>query len=357
MDLHGSQTHDLSTDPYVVRRQLLHSLNKQIIDENANRQDLLAVQESFERFEAHVIKTIQQAMASFVQVLGDQAERTKQLYGQMVITAERIPPNFEWRGFLHRNNHVLLDPDAPPRSMENVRFPNQDHPSTQPLIGGILQRKSRLSMKGYGTGYYVVTKSKYLHEYKDNDNYRDEPNPELSLYLPDCTVGVVQGLRFTVKGKNLAKGKIGSALSTRHELEFKANSNEEAEKWSQVIRSMATSDSSVPEPSPTSSSPPTPVTQEHRQHPPAYEDQQDYSHPQGHVPQVVPPVQTKGLKQSGDGGEGRTGAVTTSTSAPFTAEPKTEGAAGSVPVYTPTTTHAPVIDQSLPASDLPDRQK
>ncbi|KAJ5550129.1 hypothetical protein N7535_001929 [Penicillium sp. DV-2018c] len=111
-----------------------------------------------------------------------------------------------------------------------------DHRSTQPLIEGTLERRSRAIVKGYSTGYYVVTPAKYLHEFKDNDDFRRDPTPELSLYLPDCIVGAIDGVKFNVKGKDVSSGKIGNAFHTNTELSFKAHTANDAEKWWSVIK-------------------------------------------------------------------------------------------------------------------------
>lgn len=42
-------------DPYVLQRQVYHRLHKQIIEENGNRDDVIAWQNQFASFEAHVI--------------------------------------------------------------------------------------------------------------------------------------------------------------------------------------------------------------------------------------------------------------------------------------------------------------
>ena len=230
---------DPTADPYVVQRGLYYRLNKQIIEENSNRQEVLQVQDSFQQFETHVLQAMQQSLATFEQFVGGQAERTKGMYADMVSTAQHIPLDFEWRGFLNRNNHMLMDGNAPPRALEHVSFAHQNHHSTQPLIEGTLERKSRLMVKSYSSGYYVVTKSKFLHEFKDNDNTRKDPTPELSLYLPDCTVGAVDGPKFTIKGKDISKTVVGIKMSTTHELSFKAHSPQDAERWYEVVRSVS----------------------------------------------------------------------------------------------------------------------
>lgn len=225
-------------DPYVLQRGVMYRLNKQIQEENNNRQDLISVQNSFAQFEAHVLQTIQHGMGKFMQVVSAQAEQTKAMYGDMVGTTQSIPLDFEWNGFIKRNSGVLIDPAQPARSVSNVHFPNQDHRSTKPLIAGSLGRKGKI-MRSYDTGYYVVTPSKFLHEFKTDDNYGKDPTPELSLYLPDCMVGGIAGQKFNVKGKDVSKGKVGNTFSMNHELQFKAHTPEAAQQWWEVIRQAA----------------------------------------------------------------------------------------------------------------------
>jgi hypothetical protein len=135
---------------------------------------------------------------------------------------------------------MLVDPNSPERTVDGINFPNQHHKATKALIEGTLERKSRnkLSMAGYSTGYYVVTPAKYLHEFKDNDNMRRDPVPELSIYLPDATIGSTNGEKFNVKGKDLSKG-IGSKLSGSSEIQFKAHTSSDAKRWFEVISSVS----------------------------------------------------------------------------------------------------------------------
>ena len=227
---------DSANDPYLLQRGIKHRLSKQVLQENNNKHDLLAVQDSFQQFEAHIIQTFQQAMSAFFQTVGGQSEQQKAMYSEMVATTQRIPPDFEFKGFVQRNRNLLVDPSTGDRKVSDISFPNQGHLSTQPLISGSLERKSRAALKGYSTYYYVITRSKYLHEFKDDDDFKKDPTPELSLYLPDCTVGAIAGEKFNVKGKDASKGKVGSALAMSHELSFKAHTSSDAEKWWTIIR-------------------------------------------------------------------------------------------------------------------------
>lgn len=226
-----------SEDPYILQRGVYHRLNKQIVEENGNRQDLITVQNSFATFEAHVIQTMQNGFGQFQQIVSHQADQTRMIYGDMVSTSQRVAPDFEWNGFVKRNNAILIDPSAPARSIGNVSFPNRDHKATQPLIAGSLERKGKL-LKKYDTGYYVVTPSRYLHEFKTDDDFGKDPVPESSLYLPDCVVGALDGTKFQVKGKN-SKGGLTSKLSSSHEYAYKAHTAQDAQRWWETIRSVA----------------------------------------------------------------------------------------------------------------------
>lgn len=254
---HGGKSH-AAEDPYVIQRQVYHRLGKQVMEENNHRNDLIAVQTNFEHFEGHVVEVMQQALMSFNQFVGGQAQKEQQLYSDMLGNAQSIPLDFEWTRFKQRSHALLVDPAAPERTIDSIPFANQNHKSTQPLIEGSLERKSRnkLSFSGYSTGYYVVTPSNFLHEFKDNDNFKKDPTPELSIYLPDAVIGAVSGDKFNVKGKDVSKG-IGSKLSGSSEIAFKAHTAADAQMWNTILKAAAGASSSSNEPlSPISSSSP-----------------------------------------------------------------------------------------------------
>ncbi|KAF2224536.1 hypothetical protein BDZ85DRAFT_261133 [Elsinoe ampelina] len=224
-------------DPYILQRGVYHRLNKQIVEENNNRQDLLTVQNSFAQFEAHVVQTFQDAINQFNQTVGHQADQQRTMYGDITANSSAIKPDFEWNGFLQRNSQVMIDPNGPSRRIDDVKFPNQDHRSTQPMIAGSLERKSKI-LKKYETSFYVVTPSKFLHEFKTDDDFAKDPTPENSLYLPDCVVGALDGVKFQVKGKDASKG-FASKFSMSHDFQFKAHTPNDAQKWHEIIKQVA----------------------------------------------------------------------------------------------------------------------
>jgi len=223
-------------DPYVLQRGVYHRLNKQIIDENNSRNDILQVQSNFAQFEAHIVTTIQNGLTQFNTIVANQAEQTRTMYGNMTSTAQQVTPDFEWNGFVQRNNQVLIDPQAQPRSMANISFPNQNHISTEPIIAGTLEKKGKL-LKKYDSSMWVITRAKYLHEFKSDDDFAKDPVPETSLYLPDCMIGPLDGQKFMVKGKVTSGSSFGNKLSMAHEYAFKAHTPQDAVKWYEALRS------------------------------------------------------------------------------------------------------------------------
>ena len=252
---HKAHPHE---DPYVIQRGVIHRLNKQVMEENNQHNDLVAVQANFHTFERHIIQVLHQSMELFTELTGGQALKVQALHADMLGAAQRVPLDFEWKAFVARNPDALVNPNEPPRTVESIQFPNMAHPSTKPLIEGSLERKSRNKLSwGYNTAYYVVTPCKFLHEFKDDDNLRKDPVPELSLYLPDAVLGAPHGDKFSVKGKDRS-GHMGGKLAGTSELNFKAHSPAEAEKWFAVIRKAAGTAAAVAATT-TSSGPASPV--------------------------------------------------------------------------------------------------
>ncbi|RFU78571.1 ph domain-containing [Trichoderma arundinaceum] len=234
-DSHGARLNGSNEDPYVTRRGVMHRLNNQVIAENNHRNDLVSVQNNFRTFESHVLEVVQQAMEGFTQLTGSQGEKIRSLHSDILGTVQCIPRDFEWQNFQQRCAERLVSANDPPRSVEAIQFPNMEHASTKALIEGSLERKSRNKLSfGYSTSYYVVTPSKFLHGFKDSDDTRNDPKPEISLYLPDAIIGAPSAEKFNIKGKDKS-GTLSSKLTGSSELNFKAHTPADAQRWFQVI--------------------------------------------------------------------------------------------------------------------------
>lgn len=231
-------------DPYVLCRGVHHRLNKQVIEENNNLKEILAIQTSFQQFESHILETTQNALNQFFQIMASQSDRQRAIFAEIAATAQQVPIDYEWANFYERNDASLINPNTPPRTMSNLQFPNQEHHATQPLVSGMLERKSRAVVKGYSSGFYVVSPAGFLHGFKDNDDFKNDPTPDISLYIPDCTIGNFDGLKFSIKGKDVSGGSLSIHMTS--ELHFKAHSKNDVEAWSNALTAVSTGKSGPP---------------------------------------------------------------------------------------------------------------
>ncbi|KAK7204642.1 hypothetical protein BZA70DRAFT_279667 [Myxozyma melibiosi] len=228
-------------DPYVINRAILMHLESQISKENAQTDSLLTIQKDFKTFEAHVVSGIRQAFTLMDQVQNTFWDFQRQAYGAITQSFLAIPDDLEWNQFCTANKDVLADESVPKRSIDRVRYANMNHESTIPLIEGVLQRKGTMTLsKAYNSAYYVITPSKYMHQFASKD-YNQSTEPEWSLYLPDANVGAPYAQET---GKNKFKITGRDALGTitrKHTFEFKTSTYDDLQKWWQIIHEVATS--------------------------------------------------------------------------------------------------------------------
>jgi len=141
--------------------------------------------------------------------------------------AIRVPPEREWENFARREP-ALLNPDGKPRDPSQVPFPFDNHPLVKPVLEATLDRKSTM-LKRRHTATYVLTRSGFLLEYKDNDPIAN-PEPSLALKLADCLLGPSPAKSkkagFNIKGKDS-----GKMVGRTHEYAFRTDSMSVAEQW------------------------------------------------------------------------------------------------------------------------------
>jgi hypothetical protein len=122
-DSAGGKMANGADDPFVVKKGVLYRLSKQVLEENAHRNETLAVQNNFEDFERHIIRVMQQAIEAFVRLAGGQGEKARSLHSDMLGAIQRVPPDFEWKAFVGRSGDRLVDPNENPRIVNAITFP------------------------------------------------------------------------------------------------------------------------------------------------------------------------------------------------------------------------------------------
>jgi len=228
---------DVKHEPYLAHRLALNALGDQVLKENSNANALASSQANLESLEQHIIQVIQQATTVLKNIMTSYYEDKTGSLSAIATKFSNVSPEHEWQLFSQTNQDQLIPQDAAQRDSELIAFPNRDHEATVPILEGILELKSGKLVKTYSSGYFVLTPTKFLHKFKSAD-YLQDPEPEFSLYLPDCVVGyAVQEkakFKFTISGKDSQK-----AITTKHKFSFRAGTSKELAAWHEAIGRVA----------------------------------------------------------------------------------------------------------------------
>ncbi|GAA5987366.1 hypothetical protein JCM11641_006945 [Rhodosporidiobolus odoratus] len=223
-------------DPWYTNSLVARQLQKQVHEENALQKSIIIMQQNSEHFEEGVVRAIQMAWQTFDEWnsrASSQVQETWQAMGQLM---RSVAPTTEWIAFASRSEY-LLDPETPLRNPLTINYPGKDDPSVLPVHQGILERKKRYT-KTYKESFYVLTPAGYLHEYPTSDLSK-HPMPELSLFLPECTLGApttahARSHKFHIEGKKSIGGDVGQKngfFASNASYTFRARSHDEMLEW------------------------------------------------------------------------------------------------------------------------------
>lgn len=216
-------------DPFIQARNANYRLKAKIASEQQSLEQIKNDEDHLGLFEVTLVRDLQGICATFSDIMNSHHDEQKRLFSEVAANSQAIPETYEWEQFFQRNSRTLINKDTPAPSAGEIRSPEWEHP-TNPAIDGFLERKHTL--KGYSEHYYVVTFSKYLHQFASQAAKDDSSSPELSLYLPHCELHKVDGAKFNLKGKNRA----GGIMSMSHDIQFKCATPGQSDKWVEILR-------------------------------------------------------------------------------------------------------------------------
>ncbi|GAA6022383.1 hypothetical protein JCM10207_004747 [Rhodosporidiobolus poonsookiae] len=223
-------------DPWYTNSLVARQLQKQVHEENALQKSIIIMQQNSEHFEEGVVRAIQMAWQTFDEWNARASSSVQETWTTMGQLMRSVAPTTEWIAFASRSEY-LLDPETPLRNPMTINYPGKDDPSVIPVHQGILERKKRYT-KTYKESFYILTPAGYLHEYPSSDLSK-HPTPDLSLFLPECTLGApttahAKSHKFHIDGKKAIGGDVGQknglfALDTSYT--FRARSHDEMLEW------------------------------------------------------------------------------------------------------------------------------
>ena len=227
----GTRALTYQEDPYVIHRRVEAAVLDQISKENIQAEAALGIQRNFATLEHSIIETLRQSLVSLTNMNESFDNDERDINANIAKLFTDIDMEKEWAQFSMTNSEHLVPSSNFQRDPQYVTFVNQHHASCQPLIQGPLQRKGTV-LKSYNQGYYVLTPSGFLYQFKHPEPAQDTM-PEMGLYLPECQVSKSNRIgkyTFLVVGKDAQK-----KITTRHKFAFKTSSQQELDQWYSAI--------------------------------------------------------------------------------------------------------------------------
>lgn len=231
---YGSRALSYHEDPLILHRKVESAVAEQVARENTQAEAALNVQKSFASLETHVVQTIRHALANLASLNEGFDKSEYEMNTKITTMFAEINMSNEWELFNKTNQENLVPSSNYQRDPSMVTFMNKTHPSTKPVLQGVLNRKGTV-LKSYNQGYYIISPAGYLYQFKNAEPTQDS-TPDLSLFLPGCQVSKSSKAGdyvFKIVGKDSQK-----AISTRHKYVFKANSPQELTMWYGAVARM-----------------------------------------------------------------------------------------------------------------------
>lgn len=250
-------------DPVLLHRQINEQLKSQVKLENLLTMMIIEYQKKCFELEKRINNDIQAAVQEFESSRSIFAKLISQEWQTIHAGVTGIDPELEWKEFSKRSDHLIPD-DFPMRDLDNITFPGNNDETTKPITSGILERKKRFT-RHYKEGYYVLTPSGYLHEFKSSDLSK-HPQPEVSIFLPNCSLGPpapadAKTFKWHIEGSKHTGGSqnSGSLTKMRKSLyigrkevafSFKCRTHAEMMRWWELMKQTAPHSTAVADKSP-----------------------------------------------------------------------------------------------------------
>ncbi|CCX16547.1 Similar to Phosphatidylinositol 4,5-bisphosphate-binding protein SLM1; acc. no. P40485 [Pyronema omphalodes CBS 100304] len=225
-------------DPYIHKLAVERQLRRQLQEENYLHRAYLNIESSGRELEKLIVLEIQKCYSVYISILSRDGQELLDLSSRLTTTTLQLPPDYEWSHFITRSSAGgtggLVDPSIPLRSLSSITYPGYQHPLLTEVRSGMLERKSKY-LKSFTPAWYVLSPT-YLHEFKSPDRVRD-PNPVMSLYLPESSLGKYSD-PAAVSHKFALKAKQPGSLHRGHNWVFRAETHQMMLEWYEAIKKL-----------------------------------------------------------------------------------------------------------------------
>ncbi|KAI6245466.1 Phosphatidylinositol 4,5-bisphosphate-binding protein SLM1 [Erysiphe necator] len=140
-------------DPYLLKLATDHLVEKQIAEENYLHQAYLNLEASGRELEGIIVGEIQKSYNAFANILRREVEVANYTIEELHLGPIAMPKDHEWNNFIRETDN-FVDPNAPMRYSQNIKYPGKNDELVQEIRAGLLERKSKY-LKSYTAGWYI----------------------------------------------------------------------------------------------------------------------------------------------------------------------------------------------------------
>ncbi|KAH8151611.1 uncharacterized protein LAJ45_04233 [Morchella importuna] len=214
------------TDPYLVKLGLQRQLKRQIDEENYLHKAYINIETSGRELERIIVVEIQKSFETYIKLIKLEGEGQDDFAQRLTTSTLQLPADHEWSAFVERDSGIGGS-SVPLRTVNDIEYPGHQHPAALEVRSGLMERKSKY-LKSYTPGWFVLS-STHLHEFKVSDRTSD-PDPVMSLYLPEASLGKHSEPGAT-SHKFILKARQTGVLHMGHNWVFRAESHEAMLAW------------------------------------------------------------------------------------------------------------------------------
>ncbi|KAJ7649143.1 hypothetical protein DFH06DRAFT_1421680, partial [Mycena polygramma] len=203
------------TDPYVTRRAVFHQFAQQEQQERRLIKSFIETQNCSKSFDETIVGAIKSAWQRYEDWQTDMSAFVAFGHSKLVNDVGALAPGCEWVAFAGTSGYIV-NPNTPPPT---IKF-TQSHRSIRAVCSGPLNRIRVI--KDSEEWYFVLTRAKFLHQYKSSDPTSPEGDkPVFSLYVPKCKLSAPSSKTatvhaFSIAGRTENSGTTKTILNTDH---------------------------------------------------------------------------------------------------------------------------------------------
>ncbi|KAI8850344.1 hypothetical protein BC829DRAFT_389824 [Chytridium lagenaria] len=227
---------DVPKDPWIANLHMQRHVRTLLRNQHETRDHLASQEQNFAVFEQVTLQHLRLALTNHFTVSNKIHSAHLNASTSITSSLNAMNPTADWEIFRKRRADVLLNRIKPLIQERDVMYDGMTDPGCEAVKEGALQKTA----KGFKPGYYVLTVSGFLHGFAGPEVVEGGEPTEMSVWLPDCTVGSKGALDSKEPHEFMVQEKTGGFLKGGEKFRLKAEGGDESDFWYELISATAT---------------------------------------------------------------------------------------------------------------------